>query len=117
MIWAQGGGTKYANVGGESLFRLDPQTGQMLGEPIPLDGNGGAFAVTADGGVWLQGGDRQGWTIERFSPAVQSSDASVGIGEYTEGNRWWPVAVALDPATNTIWVVHYRFDVTRIDLH
>jgi len=27
-----------------------------------------------------------------------------------------PVVVALDPATNTIWLVHYRDKVTRIDL-
>jgi hypothetical protein len=57
-----------------------------------------------------------GWIIQRFDPASQIIDASVEIGEYTKDNRWWPVAVALDPVTTVIWVVHYRDNVTRIDL-
>lgn len=115
-IWAQGGGTKYANVGGENLVRLDSQTGQVVGQPIQVDDQGRAFAVDPDGGVWLQGGDDEGWTIDRFDPVTQTTDASIEIGEYTHDNRWWPVAVDLDHETDTIWIVHYRDNVTRIDL-
>jgi Tol biopolymer transport system component len=116
VVWAQTGDTKYANEGGESLVRIDPHTVRLIGDPIPVDRYGGAFAIAPDGGVWLSDGDRKGWIIERFDPASQIIDASVGIGEYTKDNRWWPVAVALDPVTSIIWVVHYRDNVTRIDL-
>ncbi len=115
-IWAQGGGTKYANVGGDDLLRLDPQTGQPLGEPFRVGALGGAFAVAPDGGVWFSGSDQQGWTIGRFDPVTSRIDASVGTGDFTQDNRWWPTAVAMDPASETIWLVHYRDNVTRIDL-
>jgi hypothetical protein len=62
-IWAQGGGTKDASVGGEDLLRLDPQTGQTLGDPVPVGGLGGAFAVAPDGGLWFSGTDQRGWTV------------------------------------------------------
>jgi DNA-binding beta-propeller fold protein YncE len=116
VVWAQTGDTKYANEGGESLVHIEPHAGGLIGDPIPVDRNGGAFAIAPDGGVWLSGGDRSGWTIERFDPTNQIIDASVGIGEYTKDNQWWPVAVALDPVTSVVWVVHYRDNVTRIDL-
>lgn len=66
--------------------------------------------------MWLQGGDHKGWTIERFDPGTRSVDASVGIGEYSKDNRRWPVAVVLDSITDTIWIAHYRDNITRIDL-
>lgn len=115
-IWAQGGGTKDANVGGQSLLHLDPDTGQTLGDPIPVDGLGGAFAVAPDGGIWFSGSNQQEWTIGRFNPVVARIDASIGTGNFTHDNGWWPTAVAMDPASDTIWLVHYRDNMTRIDL-
>jgi len=45
LVWAQSERTQYANLGGETLIRLDPGTGEIVGEPIAVDEAAKAFAV------------------------------------------------------------------------
>ncbi|MGZ8567312.1 MAG: DPP IV N-terminal domain-containing protein [Actinomycetota bacterium] len=116
LVWAQSERTQYANLGGETLIRLDPGTGEIVGEPIAVDEAAKAFAVDETGGVWFQRFRDHLWTIERFDPATGDVDAVVDLGVLTDDNAIYPVTVAFDPGSGTIWVVHLRDKVTRIDL-
>jgi hypothetical protein len=71
------------------------------------DGVGGVWATDVEGGT----SGRSVWHLD----AAGAIDAMGPIP--AEGSdRWRGVAYAFDPATNAIWVVHYRNSVSRIEL-
>ncbi|MGH2723234.1 MAG: hypothetical protein ACRDI0_03030 [Actinomycetota bacterium] len=107
------------------LVRIDPQTTEIIGAPIPRDFRGfagehgtlGTFPV-GEGGVWFWAfPDRSASSargqarIYRLNAATLEEDASV---ELNPARDW--IDAALDPGTHTLWISHYRDLVTRIDL-
>jgi Tol biopolymer transport system component/streptogramin lyase len=116
VVWAQSERTEYANLGGETLIRLDPESGEIVGDPVSVDEAAKAFVVDETGGVWFQQFQNDLWTIERLDPATGDVDAVVDLGAFTDDNAIYPVAVAFDPGSGTIWIVHLLEKVTRIDL-
>ncbi len=90
---------------GNSLIRIDPETGQPLADPAPVANTGDAVAIGGRG-VWFFGPN--GRTLSRYNPVSDQVDVTVpGIGDGIAIATEWP---------NTVWVANYRHSVARIDL-
>lgn len=102
------------------IRRFDPQLGMLVGGviafppgsdccwPLLSDGRGGAWVVYADGPVE----ERGLWHVD----ADGVLDGSGKIGSRDSADTWGGVAEGFDPITQTIWIVHSRDSVTRIEL-
>jgi hypothetical protein len=99
--------------------RLDPITGRPLGSRVLLSSDccgTGPFLADGRGGAWVT--DVEGGTTGRSVWHLDAAGVIDAIGPIpAEGSDLWQgVAYAFDPATNAIWVVHYRNSVSRIQL-
>jgi hypothetical protein len=105
FIWAPVYDAEENNV----LARLDPRTNELTQLPSEnlefqiAIGEGGIWGVARRGADLF--GERSG--IVRYEPVAGRVDASVPI----DGS---PVALAVAPGS--VWVIHYREGVTRIEL-
>ncbi|MGH2652868.1 MAG: hypothetical protein ACRDHV_00770 [Actinomycetota bacterium] len=116
LIWA---------VTHDGLARIEADTGRLVdrlrgpdAKPTLLSHGGlTPFIVDEAGGAWLVGTRRDDWTIARLALATGEIDVEVSLGPGTKDNAWWIVDAALDPASPTLWIVHYRDHVSRIELH
>lgn len=102
------------------VLRLDPITGQPLGQAIPPTPGccTGAFVPDGAGGVWIgsrltdAGGEAPAlWHIDASGAVIAE-----GAIDPVERDAWFGVAYAYDPFTNTIWMVHLQNSVSRIEL-
>jgi dipeptidyl aminopeptidase/acylaminoacyl peptidase len=99
--------------------RFDPLTGQLAGEPVKLseDCCGGPFVSDGEGGVWVSDlrVDSEGRTLWHVN-SVGLVDAGIDIESGAEAESMGGVAYGFDPVTQTIWIVHYRDSVARIEI-
>jgi len=102
------------------VLRLDPITGEPVGEAIPPTPGccGGPFVPDGAGGVWVgsrltdEGGEAPAlWHIDASGVVVAQ-----GSIDPAERDAWVGVAHAYDQSTNTIWIVHYQDSVSRVQL-
>ena len=99
----------WTSEGGNLLLRIDPQSGAVITMPsdnmefVIAPGEGGIWGVARKGQDLFS--ERSG--IVRFDPVTGRVDAGVGV----DGG---PIALAVAPGS--VWVVHYKEGVTRIDL-
>lgn len=102
------------------VLRLDPITGQPLGQAIPPTPGccTGAFVPDGTGGVWIgsrltdAGGEAPAlWHIDASGAVIAE-----GAIDAVERDAWFGVAYAYDPFTNTIWMAHLQNSVSRIEL-
>lgn len=109
VIW-----TTAATGGRAGLARIDPETAQFVGDPIPVaSAIGGLGLIAGDpGGIWFEGYDDSvdgyAGSIERYNPATGEIDASVPTLEGV------PLQMAVAPGS--LWIVNGDGTVTRIDL-
>ncbi len=89
--------------------RLDPQTGDVVGDPVQLNTGFAPFA-TDEAGVWFYGAEESGngVVVSRLR-GDGSVDASVVL-------QTPPADAALDPTGRTVWVANEQESVTRIEL-
>jgi len=107
-----GAGAPWVRVEG-GVQKFDPSTGKLAGDLIEISRNCCTRPFVGDGvgGVWVAN-DRRLWHVN--SDGV--IDASGEIPGDEEAEAWTGVAYAFDPETQTIWVVHYRDSVSRIQV-
>jgi hypothetical protein len=103
------------------LRALDATTGAEVVGPLALPGflaeptpGGCCSEVTSDGtgGVWAMGtttdGEPRGlWHVDQNGVVLEESEAS--LGNEAAGN-----ASAFDPATHSLWVIHYERTVSQL---
>ena len=100
-------------TGGEvdSLIRLDPETGNPIGDPVLVaDGiHAPGLVGDPDGGIWLTtydpAVDGSPSFLERFDPTSETVDASVQVGPN-------PVQIVVSPGN--VWVLNYEGTITRV---
>ncbi|MGH2725291.1 MAG: hypothetical protein ACRDI0_13740 [Actinomycetota bacterium] len=107
----------------DGFVRIDTATAAIAAEPVPAgedpvsggigenvsSGSGANVAVGA-GGLWFIARDHGDLTVSRFVPDTGEIDVSV---ELPEGAT--PIAMAV--TDDSIWVVDYQQQLTRIALH
>jgi TolB protein len=97
--------------------RFDPTSGGLVGAPIQPDVGCCTLPFVADGagGVWVaSSADAGGPPWLRHVTADGDVDATGTIDR--SDPAWQGVAYVFDPSTSTIWVVHYRDAVSRIEI-
>jgi hypothetical protein len=106
VIWAN----TWRASEGSLLARMDPASGDL--ELLP-SGSLDYLAEVGEGGVWGRGrriDDLRGRVgIVRFDPSTATVDAAV---ELADGQN--PIDLAIAPGS--VWVIHYREGVTRVEL-
>jgi DNA-binding beta-propeller fold protein YncE len=91
------------------VVRIDPQTNEVVGEPIPLVGLFLPVAVD-DAGVWYRGeAPTNRPLISRLNAETLQVDESLRIDTLA-------IDGSIDTDAHTIWLANYRRSVTRIDL-
>lgn len=98
---------------GYQLVRVDPRTGQLLGEVVQLPEALAAGLLTSDDrGLWFLGyNGRTGSgprTLSLFDPESGEVQAFVDVPAIA------PNAIAVGPSS--VWVLDYHGTLTRIDL-
>jgi hypothetical protein len=94
---------------GHKLVRIDPQTAQVRGDPLPVDKPiAGTSVLAGEGGLWFLANETSA-SINRFDPVTGQVDVDVPLD--LPGN---PIAMALAPGA--IWLLNYEGSLTRIDL-
>ncbi|HEX9377261.1 MAG TPA: hypothetical protein VGB19_13620 [Actinomycetota bacterium] len=111
---AVSGDSVWLSLGDNRIVELDASTA-TVGPPIqvPVACCYDAFAGDGSGGVWVAN-TRVGATFSHVSSdGVVDAAGTIAPDEYRD---WAGVAWAFDPSTNSIWVVHYRDSVSRIEI-
>ena len=106
---AVGGGSVWvANMGNDTVLRIDPELCQVQGEPIEVSSEPAALAY-GDGGIWVAGGSFGG-TLSRIDVASGAVGAAVPAG--LPGSGAHGIAVG----EGAVWVIDiYEKKVVRID--
>jgi hypothetical protein len=102
----------------DGVQRVDLVTGTIVGEPNPPAPGCCTYPFVSDaaGGVWVASSrDSGGDPALRHVTTAGVTDAFASIDPRDE-EAWGGVAYAFEPTTQTIWVVHYRDAVSRIEL-
>ena len=98
------------------VVRLDASTGTL---DQPIDASAvcctGSFVGDGAGGIWVSGVyDRHQATISHISSAGEVD--AVGSIPGGQVEDWSGVDSTFDPATSSLWIVHYQDSVSRIQL-
>jgi hypothetical protein len=99
----------------DGVVRVDAATGSIVEGPFRERPRGSdPFAVDSAGGVWLHGPapGGSGWILSRLDPTTGGSAPGLRIDERDAS----PVAFGSDPSTTTLWIVHYRRSISRVQL-
>jgi hypothetical protein len=111
-LWLDaGGGAVWAQSGQRRAVRIDPETVEVVGEPIEVEGGFAPFGV-GEGGVWFitdLPGARSG-AVSRLNPDTLEVDVSIPL----ETTPSW--SAGLDTSTHTVWVGTEDSSLIRIDL-
>ncbi len=97
----------------DGLYALDASTGSEIVGPVDLPGQLAGLVADGVGGVWVisgSGGEttRKGvWHVSASGIVDQRSDENPG--KDADG-----IAAAFDPATMSVWIVHYEDTVSRL---
>jgi len=97
-------------AGGDSVIRIDPQTNQLLGDPIRT-GSAPLSLAIGDGSVWVA--DHDAHTITRIDATTDQVIANITVPSephrvaFGEGNVWvanWHInsVTRIDPQTNQV---------------
>jgi hypothetical protein len=107
---AAGDGVIWAAIK-DSLVKIDPQTAQIVSDPVAFGGTFfGHVIVAGEGGVWFMGDDpSSGAAIGRFDPASEEVDAWVPLDPEA-------VPIAMTVAPGSIWVLTYDGSLIRISV-
>ena len=98
-----------------SLPAADARTGVALARPdlATMDVDGVEYLLDpAVPDLLAAGTGRTVWHVD----AAGAMDAFVSVGSGTAAADWEGQAYAFDPATNSVWAVHYRNSVSRIQI-
>ena len=69
-----------------------------------------------EGGVWIASLQRQQGESELIHVDGQGEISAASVIAAQDQEAWQGVALDFDPGTQTIWVVHYRNSVSRIEI-
>lgn len=91
-------------------LRLSPETGEVQGSPITVEGSFSPFGFDSEG-VWFFGENSQGdgFALSRLNSQSLRVDGHIDL-EYE------PTDAALDVERHTVWVANYQGSVSRITL-
>jgi Tol biopolymer transport system component len=103
-IW----GVSADSVVSDALIRIDPATGEPVGEPLTVPGLG-LFAVPTEEGLWVSRVDP-----ETKEPAMVLLDPETGNVRASVAVEGGPIAGAADE--QSLWVLTYEGSLIRIDL-
>ena len=94
--------------------RYDAASGEQIGDPLDTPASDGGFVPDDEGGLWLYQSD--GGEEGRVFEHVDSDGRIVASGfiQSQERQAWVGIARAFDPATDSLWVVHYEDSVSLI---
>jgi Tol biopolymer transport system component len=97
---------------GYGLIRFDPETGDFVGDPIPVGSAiAGAGLRVGEGGVWFFGYDDTVDSSPRTLERYDLASGQVGSSLTLTGN---PIDTALSPGS--VWVLNHDGALVRIDL-
>jgi TolB protein len=100
----------------DGLYALDGNSGTVLAGPLQLPERCcSGLVADASGGVWVISGsgsetERKGvWHVS--SDGMIDQHSSENPGQLADG-----IAVAFDPTTMSVWIVHYQDTVSRLQI-
>ncbi len=111
VIWLQ-------EEGDHGLQRIDAVTGELL-KGTDLQSVGcciAPFLPDGEGGAWVANLQRQQGESKLVHVDGQGEINAASVIAAQDQEAWHGVAFAFDPGTQTIWVVHYRNSVSRIEI-
>lgn len=104
MIWAQ----QYGYEAGDELLRIDPHTGQQVGEPIHYSGQL-EYIAGGEGGIWGVTALEPPASLVRIDVSSGTAHAEVDLDREEE-----PIDVVVGP--DSIWILDYVDSVIWIEL-
>jgi WD40 repeat protein len=108
----------FQKEGDGGLRRIDAVAGELVEEPNLLSVGccTAPFVPDGEGGVWIASLRRQQGESELVHVDGQGEISAASVIAARDQEAWRGVAFAFDPGTQTIWVVHYRNSVSRIEI-
>lgn len=100
---------------GWEIVRLDPETGDAVGDPVPMTFPINSPIGVTPGAIWYIGDRPGGQVISRLNMHSLSFDASLKLGDAT-ARPAVDLAAAVTVDGGTIWVANYKESITRVDL-
>jgi streptogramin lyase len=110
FVWISG-----EDEGRTGMFRLDPETGQVVGEPLVFGTSINSPVGVSDGGIWYIGDRPGGQVISRLNTATREFDSFLEL-DLAVARPSIDLAATLAPGWESLWLASHRRSVLRIDM-
>jgi hypothetical protein len=110
FVWIPG-----EDDGQTGMFRLDPDTGRVVGEPLVFGTSINSPVGVSNGAIWYIGDRPGGQVISRLNTAIGEFDAFLEL-DHAVARSSIDLAATLAPDGQSLWVANHRRSVTRINL-